>query len=184
MNDDRPRPQFGAYASPEEQRARSGQDAPKHVSDPALVPRDMTPEETVAPRRPGQRDQVSQGALIDRIITVALMAFGLYSILGGIRVYTDPYSLVAAIGMSGIELSDPGALRVAGIVSIVVMLIGWAGTVWILWRRNSRRKTMWWIALIAGVAFTIVGALIVAVPFAMDPAVLEKFAELQGIELP
>jgi hypothetical protein len=43
---------------------------------------------------------------------------------------------------------------------------------------------MWWIALIAGVAFTIVGALIVAVPFAMDPAVLEKFAELQGIELP
>jgi len=183
MSDERPRPQFGAYASSEEQRARTGHDAAKHVSDPALVPRDMPPEDPAGPRRPGQREQVGQATLIDRVITVALMAFGLYSILGGIRVYTDPYALVDAIGMSGIELTDPTALRAAGIASIVVMLLGWVGTAWMLWRRHTRRRTMWWLALIAGIVFTIVGALIVAVPFAMDPAVLDKFADLQGIDL-
>lgn len=184
MSDERPRPQFGAYSSPEEQRARSGQDVPKRVSDPALVPRDMPPEDAAAPKRPGQYEQVSQATVVDRVITVALMAFGLYSVLGALRSYTDPYALLDAIGMSDVELTDPAGLRVAGIVSIVVMLIGWVGTVWILWRRHARRKTMWWIAVIAGIVFTIVGALIVAVPFAMDPAVLQKFAELQGIELP
>jgi len=184
MSDERQRPQFGAYSSPEEQRARSGQDAPRRVSDPALVPQEMPPEDVAAPRRPGQHEQVSQARVIDRVITVALMAFGLYSVLGTIRVYTDPYYLVDAVGMKGIELNDPDGLRIAGIVAIVVMLIGWAGTVWLLWRRNARRKTLWWIAVIAGVVFTTIGALIVAVPFAMDPAVLNKFAELQGIELP
>lgn len=184
MNDERPRPQFGAYASSDEQRARSGQEPQKYVSDPALVPRDMPPEDPAATRRPGQREQVSQARLIDRIVTIAMMAFGLYSILGGIRAYTDPYALAAAIGMSDIELSDAGALRTAGIVSIVVMLLGWAGTAWLLWRRHARRKSMWWIALIAGVVFTLIGALIVAVAFAMDPAVLERFASMQGIEVP
>lgn len=184
MSDERPRPQFGAYASSDEQLARSGQAPQRHVSDPALVPRDMPPEDPATPRRPGQREAVGQGTLIDRIVTIAMMAFGLYSIIGGIRVYTDPYALAAAIGMDGLELSDAGALRTAGVVAIVVMLLGWAGTVWLLWRRHTRRKSMWWIALIAGVVFTFVGALIVAVAFAMDPAVLERFASMQGIELP
>jgi len=177
-------PQYGAFASPEEQRARSGQGEAKYVSDPALVPRDMPPEDVAAPRHPGQREPVTQGRLVDRVVTIALMAFGLYSILGGIRVFTDPYALADALGMRDVVLSDPASIKTVGVVAIVVMLLGWAGTVWLLWRRHTRRKSMWWIALLAGILFTIIGALMVAVPFAMDPAVLEMFATMQGIELP
>ena len=184
MTEERPRPQFGAYASPEEQLARSGRAAARQVSDPALIPRDMPPEEPAAQNRPGQRESVSQFTLVDRVLTVALMAFGLYSVVGSFRVYTDPYALVEIIGMTGIELTQAGVIHTAGVISVVVMLLGWTGTVWALWKRGARRKSMWWIAVLAGIVFTVVGALIITIPFAMDPAVLQEFATMQGIELP
>ena len=184
MSDERPRPKFGAYASNEEQLARINEHMPQPVMDPALIPQDMPPEDPARAARPGSREPVGQLTMVDRVVTVALLAFGLYTVLGSIGTYLDPYSLLDLLGMKGTTLTDPGALKTAGVVSTVLMLLGWAVTVWLVWRRGARRKSMWWIAVIAGIVFTIMGAMIVAVAFAMDPAVLDGFANLQGIELP
>lgn len=180
--DDQPRPRYGAYASPEEQAARSGREAP--VVDPALVPRDMPPEAPGSPaRRPAAPAPQGRSSLADRIVTILLMAIGLYYVLGSIGLYTDPSALADAMRLD-VELSDYAGQRGAGIAAVVVMLVGWLATVWFLWRRGARGRSMWWIALLAGVVFNFVGTLIVAIPFAMDPNVMQAFMEMQGIEQP
>lgn len=176
-----PRPQYGAYASSSEQRARSGQ--PDPVIDPALIPRDVPPEWDTAPARRADSAPATNGRLIDRVITIALLVFGLYSIITGIGFYTDPDALMDAVRIDA-ELSDPGLIRGLGISSIVIMLVGWLATTWFVWRRGTAGKSMWWIALIAGVVFTFVGAMLVAVPLVMDPGVFDAFVEQQGIIVP
>ncbi|WP_110589298.1 DUF6264 family protein [Microbacterium suaedae] len=176
MSDDaaqRPRPQFGEYARPEDQAARAGRPVPD--IDPALIPQDGPPES--GPSKPPKRSRLG-----DRVVTIALLAFGLYYIVSGIGLYTDPSALLDAMGLDGVEFSDYAAQQTAGVVAVVVVLAGWLATTWFVWRRGAAGKTMWWIALLAGVVFNLVSALIVAVPFSMDPNVLNAILEMQGIE--
>ncbi|MGO3031866.1 MAG: DUF6264 family protein [Microbacterium gubbeenense] len=177
-NDAEPRPQYGAYASPAEQRARSGQPDPD--VDPALIPRDVPPEWDAAPTRQASGSPATTGRLVDRVVTIALLAFGLYSIITGIGLYTDPDALLGALRLDA-DLSDPGLIRGLGMASIIVMLIGWLATTWLVWRRGAAGKSMWWIALIAGVVFTFLGAMLVAVPLAMEPGVSGAVIAQQGL---
>lgn len=172
---ERPRPQFGAFATPEEQRVRSGR-AVEPV-DPALVPRDMPPG-----AEPRATPGVRRRGFGDRVATIALLVFGLFMVLDSISAYTDPAALLDALRLE-VELVDYAGQRAAGVVAVVVMLIGWLATTWFVWRRGVAGKSMWWIALIAGVVFTIIGGLIVAIPLVSDPNVFAAFAEMQGVAL-
>jgi len=180
MNETPPRPQYGAYASAAEQQARSGH--ANSAVDPALVPRDMPPESSASSsvRRATEEPQTA-GRIMDRVVTIALLAFGLYSIITGIGLYADPYALLDALRLDA-DLSDPGLIQGFGVASIVVMFVGWLATTWLVWRRGAAGRSMWWIALLAGVVFTFVGAMLVAVPLVMDPGVFDAFVEQQGIE--
>lgn len=178
MNETAPRPQYGAYASAAEQRVRSG-DANSAV-DPALVPRDMPPESGSAPASRATHAPQTPARVMDRVVTIALLAFGLYSIITGIGLYADPYALLDALRLDA-ELSDPGLIQGLGVASIVVMFVGWLATTWFVWRRGAAGRSMWWIALLAGVVFTFVGAMLVAVPLVMDPGVFDAFVAQQGI---
>ncbi|WP_197517281.1 DUF6264 family protein [Microbacterium karelineae] len=178
MNDgapaERPRPQFGEYARPEEQAVRAGHPAPE--IDPALVPQDGPPD-VDPPKRAAPRSRLG-----DRVVTIALLAFGLYNVISGIGLYTDPSALLEAMRIGDVEFADYDALRSAGVAAIVVMMAGWLATTWFVWRRGSAGKSMWWIALLAGIVFSLVGALIVAIPFATDPNVMSAILEMQGID--
>lgn len=178
-NETAPRPQYGVYASAEEQQVRSGN--ANAAVDPALVPRDMPPESGAAPVTRTAHAPQTTGRVMDRVVTIALLAFGLYSIITGIGLYTDPYALLDALRLDA-ELSDPDLIQGLGVASIVVMLAGWLATTWFVWRRGAAGKSMWWIALLAGVVFTFIGAMLVAVPLVMDPGVFDAFVAQQGID--
>jgi hypothetical protein len=170
--DARPRPQYGEYASPEEQRARIQQpdvtwaletgEAPETVEAPAA------PVPTAAA---GTRSR-----MIDRIVTFALLAYGLINVvslvplLWGYVGYAD--TMFQMLGIDA-TLSDPEGAKPWGMAAALVQIVGWLLTAGLSWMRLRRGRLAWWIPLVGGVVVTFVSAMLVLVPLMNDPAVWE-----------
>ncbi|MBP2435944.1 DUF6264 family protein [Microbacterium amylolyticum] len=173
MNDDT-RPNYGEYASADD-RARYSPPVPP--VDPALIPQDSPA--TPAPTHTGK---ISTRQLVDRVVTFALLAYGLFSSLSSISLFTDPYGMVGLVGLD-VTLSDPSGMRSAGTLAVIVLVGGWAATTWLCWKRSVARKSTWWVALLAGVVFNFAAAIVLSIALVQDPNVMQAIVDLQGIEL-
>ncbi|GAA3928506.1 DUF6264 family protein [Microbacterium soli] len=158
------RPQYGEYASPEEQRARAG--LPPLEQGPtasAQVPPVVTP---------GRDADRSQGAA-GRLITFVLLGFGLVNVLSSIPGLVDLSSALQQsldlLGLEGTFTNHAGA-RTWGVAAAVVMLIGYAMTVWLSVRRIRRARSSWWIPLLGFVMTMIAVSICISVPMLGDPA--------------
>jgi hypothetical protein len=174
--DPRPRPQYGEYATPEEQRARirqpdltrlleTGQDpdalkgaapaaAPSVVATPAGAP-------------------MRRGRFADRVITIALLVYGLVNVVTGLPSMIDYGAYVSTVlELLGVDaqLADPAAGRPWGIAAAIVLAIGWLLTAYVSWWNLSRGRITWWIPLVAGIVFTFVSGVLLMVPIVSDPA--------------
>ncbi len=176
-SDPRPRPQYGEYATPEEQRARIAQPDAALLYEPAPV-LDTAPAPDPAPVRPAG-DAVPAAApprsrTIDRIVTFALLAYGLVNVVASFPALTD-YSDYAEtmFGLLGVDatLSDPAAGRPWGIASAIVLAVGWFLTAAVSWVSVRRGRISWWIPLVGGIVFTFASAMLILVPIMNDPAV-------------
>ncbi|GAA1992992.1 DUF6264 family protein [Microbacterium pumilum] len=175
--DSPPRPQYGEYATPEEQRARirqpdattlaasAGPAVQLEPTPPAVVPGRASAPAATAERRPRP---------YDRIITFALLAYGLVNVVTSIPAlvdygaYTD--TVFRLLGVD-VELSDPAAGRPWGIAAAIILAVGWAITAALsLWSLRRGRLT-WWIPLVGGIVFTFACGSLMLVPLMSDPAV-------------
>lgn len=161
--DPRPRPRYGEYATPAEQRARIRQPARP------LVP----PAPPTGAAEPAGPVRLRPGAAANRIITIALLVYGGINVLLSVFSFTDlPVLADATYRMMGISgtFHDTPTSRLWGVVAAVVLVVGYIATavlsVWAL--RRGRRS--WWIPL-AGAAVTYLAVSVcVAVALAGDPA--------------
>jgi hypothetical protein len=171
----RPRPQYGEYATPEEQRARIQQPDMTRLletgQDPDVlggaVPPD-SPSIVAKPAAPAMR----RGRFIDRVATIALLVYGLVNVVTGIPAMIDYQSYVEMVlellGIDG-QLADPMAGRPWGIAAALVLAIGWLLTAWVSWRSLARERLTWWIPLVAGIVFTFISGVLLMVPIVSDP---------------
>jgi hypothetical protein len=185
----RPRPQYGEYATPEEQRARIRQpdvtaalDAGEAVAAvPAVRPGAAAGAEAKTPRSPkaGQPASAASNApprtrTIDRIVTFALLAYGLVNVVTAFPVLVD-YGAYAdtVFDLMGVDaqLSDPGAGRPWGIAAALVLAVGWFITAVVSWWNVRRGRLTWWIPLVGGIVFTVLSGVLVLIPMMSDPAV-------------
>jgi len=173
--DPRPRPAYGEYATPEEQRARikqpdmtrlleTGQDpdalqgaapeaSPSIVSKPATAP-------------------LGRRRFADRVATIALLVYGLVTVVTGIPNMIDYEAYVGTVlGLFGVDaqLADPAAGRPWGIAAALVLAIGWLLTAYVSWRSLARGRVTWWIPLVAGIVFTFIAGILLMVPIVSDP---------------
>jgi hypothetical protein len=174
-DDLRPRPQYGEYATPEEQRARIQQPDMTRLletgQDPDVlggaVPPD-SPSIVAKPAAPAMR----RGRFIDRVATIALLVYGLVNVVTGIPAMIDYQSYVEMVlellGIDG-QLADPMAGRPWGIAAALVLAIGWLLTAWVSWRSLARERLTWWIPLVAGIVFTFISGVLLMVPIVSDP---------------
>lgn len=172
---ERPRPQYGEYATPEEQRARIQQPDTTRLletgQDPDVlggaVPPD-SPSIVAKPAAPAMR----RGRFIDRVATIALLVYGLVTVVTGIPTMIDYQSYVDMVlellGIDG-QLADPSAGRPWGIAAALVLAIGWLLTAWVSWRSLARERLTWWIPLVAGIVFTFISGVLLMVPIVSDP---------------
>jgi hypothetical protein len=170
----RPRPQFGEYASPEEQRARIQQpdatwalETGQALDDPAAAaapPASVQTPPAAASPRPRR---------VDRIATFALLGYGLFTVLTSIPSLADYSGYVdTLLGVMGVdaEYSVPAGAQIWGIAAALVLGLGWIATAALSWTNLRRGRLTWWIPLTAGVVLNLIAGGLMLVPIMSDPA--------------
>lgn len=171
--DPRPRPQYGEYATPEEQRARIAQPDVGLVYEPAPVPEQPVPV-SPAERPAAAPETATRSRAVDRIVTFALLAYGLVNVVASFPALVDFTEYTDTMfGLLGVDatLSDPAAGRPWGIAAAIVLAAGWFVTAVVSWMSVRRGRLSWWIPLVGGVVFMSASAILVLIPLMNDPAV-------------
>ncbi len=162
-----PRPQYGEYASPEEQRARI-----RNPNTPAALDAGPTP----APPAKAPRAASAGPRTADRVVTIALLAYGLVNVaLTGYSLIDFPTVATMSMRMIGItgDFTNIAQGRLFGAIAAVALVVGWAITALFSWRRIRARKVAWWLPLVgAAVTYLIVYALLLPAILG-DPAFID-----------
>lgn len=193
--DPRPRPAYGEYATPEEQRARitqpdathalsSGMD-PAQAAAPAFAPvqgadRSGAPG---APIGPATTAAARPTRTADRIITFVLLGYGLVTVISAIPQMLDidgfAQTFLQTLGVDG-QLADPAAGAPWGFAAAAVLGVGWLLTAVLSWRSVAAGRITWWIPLVAGIVFNIASATLVLIPILSDPVVWSAIQSTVG----
>lgn len=159
--DPRPRPQYGEYASPQEQRA--------HIRQPQAPP---APTAAPVPEAPAPAVP-ARAVAVDRIVTIAMLAYGAVSVIVTIPTLLDLAPLLDQVykmwGVPG-TFTATAAARGWGIVAAAVLAVGFVATAFIAGRMLRRGRRAWWIPLVGAVVTYIVMSFVMIAPLMADPA--------------
>ncbi|MEU4016462.1 DUF6264 family protein [Microbacterium sp. NPDC028030] len=171
------RPQYGELATPEEQRRAAG-----------LPPLD---EVAVAPAAPPAAPAVitSEGATassgrphpVDRLVTLALLAYGLVNIvITGLSYLDLPTVLNQTMTILGIEgeFTNFAQGRTWGAIAAVVLAVGWSITAALSIRRLRRGRITWWLPIVGAFATMIFVTICISVPMMSDPAFIAYLEQM------
>ncbi|GAA3019342.1 DUF6264 family protein [Microbacterium dextranolyticum] len=178
----RPRPAYGEYATPEEQRAAIRQPAestPEGTGSPA--PHAPLPH---APAQPTTRPHPTTSAArptrtADRIITVALLAYGLITVLSAVpQLWTFAEFAQTWMTLAGIDATFTNTAQgdLWGRIGAGVFVFGWLVTAVISWRSLRRSRLSWWIPLVGAIVTFLIVSVCLTVPLLSDPAVVAHFS--------
>ncbi len=175
MSDQRPRPEYGEYATPEEQ-ARA-------IRSPLPVPPAL--ERPLPPQHPSMEPAAEQSALArpsrrwDVILSAVLLAYGAANVVSGLGQFADVPRLIdqvfAAQGVG--EFTPTSNATTVGIVinvtNVVLYLIALVLTV----LRLRRGRLAFWIPLTAGVAAGLFAGVLIVSLMVGDPAFLSQLSD-------
>ena len=172
----RPAPQYGEYATPEEQRAAIREPAPSFAYDDAApaVPRPVAPpQQSTRPMHATTRAaQPTRRA--DRVITLILLAYGLVTVISAVAQlwhfadFAQTWMRVA--GIAG-EFTNIAQGDLWGRIGAALLVLGWLATAIVSLRVLSRGRISWWIPLVGAiVTYTALTACLM-VPLFGDPAI-------------
>ncbi|MBM7469838.1 hypothetical protein JOD62_002386 [Microbacterium keratanolyticum] len=171
------RPQYGEYATPEEQSRRAGRGlvspAPEAVLSP--VPDAVAPvsSEVPAPRR----------RPFDRLLTIMLLAYGLVTVIMSAISYLDVASVMnesmRMLGIDG-EFTNYGQGKIWGVVAGIVLIVGWMLTAAMSVLRLRSGRLTWWVPVAGAVVFTLLAAAALTVPMFGDPAFAAYLSRAAG----
>jgi hypothetical protein len=179
--EERKRPQFGEYATPEEQRASI--QVPFDEAHPEPVPVPVTRSASTAPadnprpypaapaRGPGAATTRSG----DRFATIALLAIGLINVVTtvpGLFHLSDTLNQTFKQMDIGSFTATPTAAAV-GIGLAVFYVLAWLATLALSLRAMRAGRISFWIPLVAGVVVTIVAMICFLALFFGDPSFMD-----------
>lgn len=191
----RPRPQYGEYATPDEQRAHIREPLPEHLIPPPAVGPDRSLEGSADDRRldgghrvPGSTwgsapaahgspmpvaDARPALSPVHRFITLAMLAFGAVQVVSSAFSFFDYGRLMTQVfetwGVSH-EVADQPRSQAWGIALFAIMLVGYGITVWVSLRMIRANRVSWWVPLVGAVATWIILSIVLGVALAGDPA--------------
>lgn len=182
-DEQRPAPQYGEYATPEEQRARIQQPDTQPLPGPAVGPGSPV-EPPYAPHPPHPRpttDAARPSRSADRIITFALLAYGLVTVITAVPQMLDFTGFAETwMDVAGVdaEFTNHAAGVLWGRVGAAVFIGGWIVTALLSWRAVRRGRLGWWIPLVGAITTFLVVSGCLVVPLVGDPAIASHFASL------
>ncbi|CAI9386753.1 DUF6264 family protein [Microbacterium sp. T2.11-28] len=176
----RPAPQYGEYATPEEQqeiiRRSGGPQGAVPAGDAQVLPVAVPPPSVASTPAPEAAAAAANPRRRDRFVTIALLAYGLFTVVTTIPQLID-YAAFAELWMrmAGIDADFTAVAegRAWGTTAAVLFAVGWIVTALLSWRAIVRGRLSWWIALVGAVVSFIVVSICLSVPLMSDPAVIE-----------
>jgi hypothetical protein len=196
--DDRPRPQYGEYASPEEQRARirqpdatdallAGQalDAPANPAPVSSAPPATLAEQTrrtpSAPSTSALSRPLTGWRLADRIVTLGLLAYGLVNVIAtSVQLFSFEQYANTILGLFGVDqaFTNVAQGQLWGTVAGITMIVGWLLTAALTWRQLRRGRIAFWIPVAGALVVSIAVSIFITVPILNDPAFSELFNQV------
>ncbi|HEU4850226.1 MAG TPA: DUF6264 family protein [Terrimesophilobacter sp.] len=176
----RPRPEYGEYASPEEQEQAIARSQPREGS---VVPDrqvQATPAATpVAPDHAPVRATPAPAGVGDRMVTVFLLALGLVYLIGGAGGYLSlGNTLDTVYAQFGLGDYTPTAATPAfGIAIVAGQAVIWIAAAAWSYRRLSSGRRSWWVPVLGAVATFLMTVVLFGVLLAGDPAFLAYVSE-------
>jgi hypothetical protein len=169
-SDPRPRPQYGEYATPAEQRARIQHPAPPSAAPPVAPAAQAAPDRvptTVPAARPG--------AAVNRIVTIVLLAYGAVNVVLSVFSFLDLAAVADAtykvMGVPGSFTSTP-TTQAWGIAAAALLVVGFIVTAYFSIRVMRRGRVSWWIPLVGAAATYLVVSVCLTIPLMGDPALM------------
>ncbi len=178
------RPQYGEYATPDEQRRRIQQpDATWALETGSTIEGSSDPDQTAPAEAPAPAttQAAPRRRLGDRIATIALLAYGFFTVVSTIPSLFDYSAYVdTAFGLWGIDAEYTGGAAAAPWAASAgfVLAVGWIAAAWLSWRSLAKGRVTWWIPLVAGVLCTMIAGVLLVVPLMSDPGVRDVFTGL------
>lgn len=170
------RPQYGEYATPEEQRRLAGLPPMDAAPETPVIATPAVVEAPAAPKKPAGRPW-------DRILTIALLAYGVVNVfMTGMSYLNLPDLMNESMKILGIEgeFTNFEQATVWGTIAAVVLVIGWVLTAWLSMRRLRSGKITWWLPLVGAAVTMLVAAFCITVPMMGDPAFLAYVEGMSG----
>ena len=181
MSDERPRPAYGEYATPEQQAAAIGA--------PPVVPPVVHPHPTAALPPYGQAAN-GQGAITarhgsrrwDLFLTSLLLAYGLWSVISGFVQYSNlttvAQTFYASQGIGTFASSRPGLATPLGLVINISDVVVFILVAYIAFRLLKRGKVAFYVPLIGGIVTTIIAAVCLVTFLFTDPGFATYLSQL------
>lgn len=181
--DDRPRPQYGEYATPEEQRARILQpdatwalDSGQRVDGGQVHPAPAEAPHGAPIGAPVPAPAMTPARSADRVVTLALLALGALNVILTAVSYFDFAGLAdqafSILGIPG-EFTNIEAARLWGPLAAIVLIAGFVLTALLAWRNLRAGRIAWWIPVVGAIVTYMVVYVCIAIPLLGDPAFME-----------
>lgn len=163
--DERPRPKYGEYATPQNQAEAIAGSMPP-VS-PLLTPGSSP----VAPPDPARQD-VRPRRRWDLILSIGLLAYGFFNVVAGFFQYSNIAEVVnQAYALQGVgEFTSTEFAETVGLAINVVNVVIYAVTALVTIRLLRARRLAFYVPLIGGALAAIVVAVLLLVLMFSDPA--------------
>jgi hypothetical protein len=181
----RPRAQYGEYASPEEQQLARGIPEPTigavQHGPPGGVHVPVAPQPYAAhpaTAQPSGAVSPKPAHPVDRVVTIVLLAIGLFVLLNGIPGYLNLPQTMQMV-YDQLDAGTYPARDVAaslGVTALVVQAILWIATAASSWAAMKRGRLAWWIPLLGGVLSFIATTVIVSIALFADPGFLDNLS--------
>jgi hypothetical protein len=172
----RPRPQYGEYATPEEQRARIQRPEVTEALEAGVAPQPEPIVEQRAAAKPASMPvPTTRGGRIDRIVTFGLLVYGLFSVVTTIiqllnfPEYANNFARVFRVDATFTSLT---AGYLWGAAAAAVTGIGWLFTALFTWRSMKRGRISFWIPIVGALISTIIAAVLSLIGMSSDPQFL------------
>jgi hypothetical protein len=191
----RPRPAYGEYATAEEQAARirrpevtaaleTGQspDAVAAAAPPAQAPSPAAPPRPTLAQSTAKSPTaaMSRPRFVDRVITFALLGYGLFTVVQQIPAAADyPQFAATFLGVFGVDeaLSDPAGARAWGLAAALTLGVGWLVTFGFAWVNLRAARISFWIPLVGGIVINMVASVLLVAPLMMDAPVWQALQD-------
>lgn len=173
----RPAPQYGEYATPEQQRAAIREPAPVVEPQAARAPAGAPAS---GPGAPGAGDAASirPGRAVDRIVTFAMLAYGLVTVVSAFGQLWDFSQFAQSwLNLAGVDATFTNTAQgdLWGRIGAVAFALGWILTAGFAWRSLRGGRVSWWIPVVGAVVTFLVVSVCLTVPLLGDPAVAAAF---------